>query len=128
MSFYLLQACPSEFTNQVLKETFVLLRRFFVLTWPGFLYRAANCLDVAEAYPADKVISLLAPQYMNQAHLVLLLVYLAASIVIVSQPRNAEHISKTMPLTRKNGILLGALLVWCLISLSGVSTFVYFQY
>jgi len=111
-----------------LRETFVLLRRFFVLTWPGFLYRAANCLNVAEAYPADKVISLLAPQYLNQAHLILLLALLTACIIIVSRPHNSEQISKTMPLTRRNGVLLGVLLAWCLISLSGVSTFVYFQY
>ena len=104
-----------------------ILRRFFYPTWPGFLYRMAAALEIPEFYLVNQVVSRLAPDYLNLARLQELIFLLALSIILVSG-KNSREISEGMVWNRKNGILVGFLAVWCLLSLQGVTTFLYFKF
>lgn len=110
----------------------MMFRRLFVKTWPGFLYRAARQLDPAELYPLNKAVSMIAPAMSDPVRVFSLLLILLLCTVIVNFAETADTWAQRVQLDgktgRKNGILIGLLFVWCLISFSGVSTFLYFKF
>ncbi len=87
----------------------------------------AAALEIPEFYLVNQVVSRLAPDYLNLARLQELIFLLALSIILVSG-KNSREISEGMVWNRKNGILVGFLAVWCLLSLQGVTTFLYFKF
>lgn len=104
-----------------------ILRRALYPTWPGFLYRMAAALDIPEFYLLNQAVSRLAPNALNLVRLQELIFLLALSIALVSS-KNAGEIAREMVWNRKNAILMGMLAVWCLLSLQGVTTFLYFKF
>ncbi len=106
----------------------VILKRFFLPMWPGFLYRMADRLSVPEFYPFEKAVSLFAPELLQVFRLECVLVLLAVCVALVNGKKNAGQIAETAKLDRKNAVLFGILFVWCLASMTGVSTYLYFQY
>lgn len=107
--------------------SFVLLRRLFYPTWPGFLYRMANTLDIPEFYVLNEAVSHLWPEYADLVKLQEFLFLLALCIILVSG-RNAREIAEKTPLKKRYAFLFGILAAWCLCSLQGVRTFLYFKF
>jgi alginate O-acetyltransferase complex protein AlgI len=105
-----------------------ILRRFLVFTYPGWLYRMAAKLDMPEFWLLNKLVSAAAPGLADVVLLAELLGMLALSLLLVNRKRTAVTLSETMALNVRNAVLLGALLVMCLCSVSGVSTYLYFQF
>ena len=111
-----------------LNEAFVIFRQLFVPRFPGWLYRMAGQLDTAEFWVINKAVSLLAPQLADPAALAELLLVMLIALVLVLQPRTAVQTARTMKLTPRNAVLIALLAVWCITSMSGVSTYIYFQF
>jgi len=115
------------FGAERLDISYAILRRFFYPTWPGFLYRMANTLEIPEFYILNQAVKRLAPGMADLVCLQELIFLLALSILLV-RGRRAKEIADTMAWTKKNGILVGILTAWCLLSLQGVTTFLYFKF
>ena len=76
----------------------------------------------------DKAASMLSPQLAQYVKLAELAALLAVCVVLVNGRRCAREIAKTLRLSRRNGILLGLLFAWCMISMTGVSMYLYFKF
>ena len=111
-----------------LGDSAVMLRQLFVPRFPGWLYRMAGQVDVSEFWLVNKAVSLLFPALENPAALAELLLVMCIALILIFQKKTAVQISQSMAFTTRNAVLIGILAVWCLSSLSGVSTYVYFQF
>ena len=54
--------------------------------------------------------------------------FAAVSAVLLHGRRTAVKLAESMQLNRRNAVLAGILLIWCLCSMSGVSTYLYFKF
>ncbi len=106
---------------------FAMVRRFFVPMWPGFLYRIAQTVELPETYILFKAVSLLKPELTRALQLAQLVLILIISAVLVNGDCAGVR-AKTMKLNDRNAVLAGILLVWCLVSMTGVSTYLYFAF
>ena len=104
-----------------------MFRRLFYFTWPGFLYRVAGKLDIAEIYLVKEALSLAAPSLINPMYLIAFLILLAISAFVITR-KNALEIATTTTFSKRTCIFLIILFVWSFLSLSQVSTFIYFKF
>ena len=104
-----------------------MLRRFLIPMWPGFLYRIAANISIPELYPLGKAVSIFRPQLSAPLQLAETVLLLIICGVLVSG-ESAEKRAGAMPLSRRNAVLMGLLLLWCLISMTGVSNYLYFAF
>lgn len=105
-----------------------ILRRFLVPLYPGWLYRLAAKLDLPEFWLLNKLVAAVLPGASNPVMLAELLLMLVIALVLVNARRTAVRLAETMELNTTNAVLVGILLVVCLCSVSGVSTYLYFQF
>ncbi len=59
---------------------------------------------------------------------IMMAIYTIAGLIVVFTAPNAKTVADRSAFTVRNGILYGILLLWCVVSLSGVSTFLYFNF
>ena len=104
-----------------------MFRRLFTFTWPGFLYRVAGKLDVAEIYVIKEAVSLLAPGMLNLLYAIIFVILIAISAFIITR-KNALEISSETLFSKKLCLFLIIVFVWSFLSLSQVSTFIYFKF
>ncbi len=104
------------------------LRRFLVPTYPGWLYRMAAQMDPPEFWLLSKLAAAAAPGLADVVRLSELLLVLGLALFLTNAGRTAVKLSETMALSRRNAVCLGLLLALCLCSVSGVSTYLYFQF
>ena len=104
-----------------------MFRRLFTFTWPGFLYRVAGKLDVAEIYVIKEAVSLLAPGMLNLLYVIIFIILIAISAFIITR-KNALEISSETLFSKKLCSFLIIVFVWSFLSLSQVSTFIYFKF
>lgn len=105
-----------------------ILRNLFRPLWPGWLYRMAGQLNVPEFWLWNKLAGAAAPGLKNPLLLAELLLILGAAVFLLHAGRTARKLAQTMKLSRRNAVFAGILLVWCLCSMSGVSTYLYFKF
>ncbi|MBR4668634.1 MAG: MBOAT family protein [Butyrivibrio sp.] len=105
-----------------------MFKRFFFWTYPGFLYRAAENLEIAENYVFRQFLSQLGMTGMNTVVYMVTLVLLLAVSGFVMTRKNTAEIIETTKFDKKTLIGLTVLFVWSFVSLSNVSTFIYFQF
>ncbi len=116
------------FRSQDMTYAFMMFKRFFVWTFPGFFYRTASQLDIAENYVLRQVVTKLGiPGGDNIVYVATLLILLAVSGFIMTR-KNTRQIVEETKFDTKTVIGLAIVFVWSFISLSNVSTFIYFQY
>ncbi len=116
------------FRSQDMTYAFMMFKRFFVWTFPGFFYRTASQLEIAENYIFRQLFSKLGiPNGDNIVYVATLVILLAVSGFIMTRKNTRELVEET---TFKTGTVVGLAIVfvWSFISLSNVSTFIYFQY
>ena len=116
------------FGSQDMTYAGMMFKRFFVWTYPGFLFRTAENLAIPENY--------LLRQFLIQTGREMLVkwVYLGTFIVlllicaVVMRMKNTAQIVSETKFGKKQMIGLVILFIWSFISLSTVSTFLYFQF
>ena len=116
------------FRSQDLTYAFQMFKRLFFWTYPGFLFRTASQLEIAENYVLRQIVARLGiAGGENIIYLGTLLVLLLVSGFIMTRSNTQEIIEKVT--YKKREILFFAIIfIWSFISLSNVSTFIYFQY
>ena len=116
------------FRSQDMTYAIQMFKRFFFWTYPGFLYRTASQLEIAENYIPRQLFSQLGiAAGENIVYMVTLLVLLAVSGFIMTR-KNTQEIVEETEFSMKTVLGLAVVFIWSFISLSNVSTFIYFQY
>ena len=90
--------------------------------------RMAAKLEVPEFWLLNKAAGAMLPSAKNLILFAELLLVLAVSAVLLHGRRTAVKLAESMQLNRRNAVLVGILLIWCLCSMSGVSTYLYFKF
>ena len=116
------------FRSQDMAYALMMFKRGAYWTYPGFLLRTASKLEIGENYILRQIFLRAGlPGGENAAYLITLVVILIISAFIMTR-KNSSEIIKTAKMTTKTAILLAVIFIWSFISLSNVSTFIYFQY
>ncbi|SDA70320.1 alginate O-acetyltransferase complex protein AlgI [Butyrivibrio sp. INlla18] len=127
LTFFMFVVSLVFFRSQDLAYAMGMFRRLFFWTYPGFLYRTAANLEIAENYVFRQLFSQLGMQFDNQIYLITIIIYIAISAFVMTR-KNTQEIVKKAEFNKKTVLGLAVLFVWSFISLSNVSTFIYFQF
>lgn len=106
---------------------FQMFKNIFSFKRTGYFYKVAATLDIPEFYIFKQIINMIDPALLSFAYGVLFILLLLISAFIVSRS-NALQIVKKRPLNLKLCIITSLLFLWCIISFSQVSTFIYFNF
>lgn len=115
------------FRASTLAQGFAVIGKIFRFRWNGFLFRMAEALDVTELYAVTKALDMGAPALLPWVNLlVFLLFFLLCAFLLVG--KKASAFVEEKPFSFSRTVLLSVLFVWSVLSLSGVSTFLYFTF
>lgn len=117
----------SIFRSESLEMAWAMMKKLLTGGWTGFILGLCNTLQLPETYPVRKLLETAAPGLLNPFYLCCLLVLLGISIVLI-QGKTAEEWLESRGRTGAGLTILALLFVWSLISLSQVSTFLYFDF
>ena len=115
------------FRSQSMDGAIQLFRNLFSGTFNGKVYEIAAQLDLSELYVVRQVLDMAAPGLVNYMYLAFLLLLLVLSFFLVFGPTAYDRTMRG-DLTYGRCWMICILLVWCIISLSQVSTFLYFNF
>lgn len=93
----------------------------------GYIYKLAANLKIPELYLLTKAVDLKLPQYNNILYLIIFIALLIISALFI-KGKNAYHIAMDSPLNNKICFISSVLFIWCVLSFSQVSTFIYFNF
>ena len=106
----------------------MMFKRFFVWTYPGFLFRTAENLAIPENYLLRQLLTQTGRgALLNWVYLGTFIVLLVISALVMRMKNTAQIVSETK-FEKKQIVGLVILFIWSFISLSTVSTFLYFQF
>ena len=108
---------------------FQMIRNLFTRWWlPGYLFLTGGQFQPVELYAVHKGLSLFAPSLLRPYSTVLWLLMLALCSYLVFFRENAVRMTEHCAFSRRDAVLSGILFCWSVLSLSGVSTFLYFNF
>ena len=115
------------FRSQSMSGAIQLFQNLFSGRYTGKIYEIAAQLDISELYVIRQALDMTAPHLINYMYLFFLLLLFMLSFFLVFRPTAYE---RTMQgeMTSKKCWIACILLLWCIISLSQVSTFLYFNF
>lgn len=117
----------SIFRSENLTQAFTLIKRIFTVPWSGYFNRFCTSLDIAETFALKRMLQMKAPEYVEVFFIVCVVILLVIAFKFLMGLKAEEWIEKKG--LRTSGLLVLALLfVWVVISLSQVSTFLYFDF
>ena len=115
------------FRSESMAYAFQMFKNLFSFRNTGYIYKLAANMDVPEFYIFKQAITMLAPDILNVAYVVLLLLMLAASAFILTR-KNALQMVESTDYDSRFCWLITIIFIWSLISFSQVSTFIYFNF
>ncbi|MBE5828754.1 MAG: MBOAT family protein [Butyrivibrio sp.] len=116
------------FRSQDMAHALGMFNRAAYWTYPGFLYRTASQLAIGENYVLRQIfLRGNLPGGENAAYMITFIVLLLVSAFIMTR-KNTSEIIKTSKMTTRTVLGYAIIFIWSFISLSNVSTFIYFQY
>ena len=115
------------FRSQNMTYAIQMFKQFFFFAWPGFLFKTAAVLDIPENYVLLQAANLYNKGLTIPIYVATLMVLLVISVFIITR-KNAREIVEKKEYGRLKTAGLVILFVWSFISLSEVSTFIYFQF
>ncbi len=128
LTFFMFVVSLVFFRSQDMTYAIQMFKQFFFWTYPGFLYRTASQLVIAENYIPRQLFSQLGiAGGENIVYMATLIILLVVSGFIMTRKNTAE-IVETTKFDMKTVVGLAIVFAWSFISLSNVSTFIYFQY
>lgn len=115
------------FRSDTMADGFLFMKRLFSFEYNGSVFAVAEAMSVSEIYIVTKVLSMKAPQLLAIVNLLLLLFVMTVSVFALCRKRTREMVEQSQ---WSNGFTLAmsVLFVWSVLSLSGVSTFLYFNF
>lgn len=125
-SLFLLTLC--FFRSSSITEAVGIIRHIIYPSWNGKVFEIVAKLSAPEVYILDEAVGLLNIEAgVYYLHLVIAILLLVLCFYIISRP-NALEISEKKGNESKSAFYIALLFVWCVISLSQVSTFLYFNF
>lgn len=115
------------FRSDSLQNAVLYYKRMFTAPMTPYLFRLGDSLQLAETFLVTKFLQLKLPALEEPFLLTVLFILLLISCILVIGPKAEEWIFKKGR-TRRGLFLLASLFTWSLISLSQVSTFLYFNF
>ena len=115
------------FRADSLQDGFLLLSRIFSFQADGQLVLMAAAMEPSEIYIVTKALSLIVPSLVGAAQVAVLILVLAASFFVLSRKNTVQIVSQNR-ISFRFTLWLAFLFAWSVVSLSGVSTFVYFNF
>ncbi len=115
------------FRSDTLADAVRYLKRLFSMTYFHSLQAVAGAMETPELYAVEKLFSVKAPQLVAPLHIAAFLSVTALGAFLLTR-KNARRIIEGGPLSAGFAGRLALLFVWSVISLSGVSTFLYFNF
>lgn len=95
--------------------------------YTGKIHEVAAQLDIAEIYIIKQVVGLPAPHLTNGMYVIFMILFFVLAFYLIFRP-NAYERAMQGELTSGRCWGICILLVWCIVSLSQVSTFLYFNF
>jgi len=117
----------SIFRCDSLKDAGMLWKKLFFGGNKGMFLGMCNVLQIPETYIVRKALELMRPDLQNAFYVGCVLLLLLISIVLLKGKRAEEWI-RERGVTTMGMVITGTLFVWAFISLSRVSTFLYFNF
>ena len=115
------------FRADSIQDGFLLLSRIFSFRVDGKLSQMAAAMEPSEIYIVTKALSLIAPSLVGAAQIAAMMFLLAVSFFVLSRKNTVQIIARKQ-ISFGFTLWLAFLFAWSVISLSGVSTFVYFNF
>lgn len=115
------------FRSESMLGAIQLFKNLFSGNYTGKIYEVAAQLDISEIYVIRQALDIVAPNLVNYVYLIFMFALFALAFFLVFQ-RNAYDRATHNELTSGRCWGICILLVWCIISLSQVSTFLYFNF
>ncbi len=116
------------FGSSSMNNAFQMFKNIFALKETGYVYKLAANLDIPEFYIIKQVINLAKPELLNYAYVVLFILLLIICFFIISRKNSVQIVTDQAVLSQKFAMIISAIFVWCIISFSQVSTFIYFNF
>ena len=115
------------FRSDSLKMAGMVLKKMFLGGWSNYFFRFCSNLQIPENYAVIKLLQLKFPQYLTCFYVLCVTVLLFIAVRLVCGCKAEVWIAKKGQ-TAGGIFILATLFVWGLISLSQVSTFLYFNF
>ena len=115
------------FRADSIQDGFLLLSRIFSFRADGKLSQMAAAMEPSEIYIVTKALSLITPSLVGAAQIAAMMFLLAVSFFVLSRKNTVQIIARKQ-ISFGFTLWLAFLFAWSVISLSGVSTFVYFNF
>ena len=104
-----------------------LFKNLFAGSYTGKIYDIAAQLDISEIYVVKQALEMAAPNLVNYIYLIFMILLFMLAFFLIFRP-NAYERTMRGELTSGRCWIVCILLVWCIVSLSQVSTFLYFNF
>ena len=115
------------FRADSLADGFHLLGRILSFQYNGSLVNLAAAMEPSEIYIVTKALSMMAPGLISLVQIGMMLLITIISAVVLTRS-TAHQITEQKKITGRFTVALAFLFAWSVISLSGVSSFVYFNF
>lgn len=115
------------FRCESIEQGIQFIKQLKVFQFPGRIFTVASKIELPEIYVITKLVSMKAPELLQYVQLVVLVLLLGISVRLICGKTTRERLEKrelSASLAWKTTILF----VWSVISLTGVSTFLYFNF
>ncbi|MCM1262234.1 MAG: MBOAT family protein [Butyrivibrio sp.] len=115
------------FRSENLPDAVQMFKNLAGFKYTGKVFDIAAKMDIAEFYIVKKALQVIAPNMINYAFVLLLVFYLLLSFFLIFR-KNAREIAEDGILSSGKCWGICIIFIWCIISLSQVSTFLYFNF
>lgn len=117
----------SIFRSESLEQAWLLIQKLFTGGFTGFIWGLSNTVVIPETYVIRKMLEMKFPGLQNPFYMCCLIVLLLCSVFLV-RGQKAEDWIETKGRTKRGLLILAFIFTWSFISLSQVSTFLYFDF
>lgn len=124
-TFLYVNAAWVFFRAPSVKEALLLLKKMAALQFGRINWELAGCFNLDEFWYVIKVLHIDRWQY---AHYILMVLLLIFAMVIVFFAKTAVNAAAKMKPTVRNTLITAVLFVWCVITFSQVSSFIYLNF
>ena len=115
------------FRADSLADGFHLLGRILSFQYNGSLVNLAAAMEPSEIYIVTKALSMMAPGLISLVQIGMMLLITIISAVVLTRS-TAQQITEQKKITGRFTVALAFLFAWSVISLYGISSFVYFNF
>lgn len=115
------------FRSENMTDAFRMFKNLFSFKNTGYIYKLAANMDIPEFYIFRQAITMFSPDMLRTAYIILFILILAVSAFILTR-KNSLQIVEGTDYNSKFCWYITILFIWCLISFSQVSTFIYFNF